>query len=77
MYSKELHHVIRSGYYAMRVYLTKTRDFQAANDEQLLVYATEMFDDLKADGGEEALGCFDNICSYLVAVGETCAHGQD
>lgn len=62
--------LIRNTFYTFYEYLKKTNDRQIANDATLLQLAMQMLNTFKEDGSEEALGAYDNVCSYMSIAGK-------
>ena len=62
--------LIRNTFYTFYEYLKKTNDRAVANDATLLQLAMQMLETFKADGSEEALGAYDNVCSYMSIAGK-------
>ncbi|CAL6048442.1 Importin_beta-3 subunit [Hexamita inflata] len=59
----------RDSFYCLYEYLRKTNDFTIANNSTLLNQCITLLEELKTDGSEEALGAYDNICSYMTVAG--------
>lgn len=62
--------LIRNTFYTFYEYLKKTNDREVANNATLLQIAMQMLETFKADGSEEALGAYDNVCSYMSIAGK-------
>lgn len=56
-------------FYVLKEYVVKTGDLAVANDAFWLQQSTQLLDSLRDDGSEDALGAYDNICSFLSASG--------
>lgn len=67
---KEQFLLVRDIFAALYDYCHATNDYDVASNNELLQISIEQLEALKKDGSEEALGAYDNICSFLVVSGK-------